>query len=434
MGTVLSINPKDRQNPIYSGQHYFQYNQQSDIKKDINSENINLTDSQLNNFTYEQLNNAKNREKKNHCSQFAKNGNNHNNRCSNVKLSNLNSNNINHINNSTKDTINNDLDFHNENSIILSEKGNIEKHLKKHSIFMNALSWKKISSHGKKKIDYKSKCSNIPVGNLKTQFADCNYSSVGDKNKNSQHNCNYIDEHQNINVENNDSCLQYLSSKEKIKNNLDIVKVNNTNNISNHNKLVQKQPLTISLPLQLQTTALHAKINNNGPRKTVIQASTSELLNCLGIFLHYRCKKLRNFEAGDAVMWLRTVDRSLLLQGWQDVAFINPANVVFVYMLVREFVNGEETRESDLQAAVLTCLYLSYSYMGNEISYPLKPFLVEDSKEKFWDRCLVIVNRLSNKMLKINAEPGFFTEVFTELKSCGQLSNAEKKSMSCGAA
>lgn len=42
---------------------------------------------------------------------------------------------------------------------------------------------------------------------------------------------------------------------------------------------------------------------------------------------------------------------------------------------------------------------------GNEISYPLKPFLVEDSKEKFWDRCLFIVNRLSSNMLRINAEP-----------------------------
>lgn len=47
------------------------------------------------------------------------------------------------------------------------------------------------------------------------------------------------------------------------------------------------------------------------------QASTSELLKCLGMFLHDRCKKLRDFQAGDAVMWLRAVDRSLLLQGWQ---------------------------------------------------------------------------------------------------------------------
>lgn len=89
-------------------------------------------------------------------------------------------------------------------------------------------------------------------------------------------------------------------------------------------------------------------------------------------------------------------------------------------MLVRELVDGEDiSREQDLQAVVLTCLYLSYSYMGNEISYPLKPFLVEDSKEKFWDRCLLIVNRLSFNMLRINSEPGFFTEIFTELKACG---------------
>lgn len=104
---------------------------------------------------------------------------------------------------------------------------------------------------------------------------------------------------------------------------------------------------------------------------------------------------------------------------FQDVAFINPANVVFVYMLVRDLVEEEIECEQELQAVVLTCLYLSYSYMGNEISYPLKPFLVEDSKEKFWDRCLDIVNRLSSSMLRINAEPGYFTEIFTELKSCG---------------
>lgn len=88
-------------------------------------------------------------------------------------------------------------------------------------------------------------------------------------------------------------------------------------------------------------------------------------------------------------------------------------------MLVRDLVEEEIECEQELQAVVLTCLYLSYSYMGNEISYPLKPFLVEDSKEKFWDRCLDIVNRLSSSMLRINAEPGYFTEIFTELKSCG---------------
>uniref|UniRef100_A0A3B1JSA7 Uncharacterized protein n=1 Tax=Astyanax mexicanus TaxID=7994 RepID=A0A3B1JSA7_ASTMX len=57
--------------------------------------------------------------------------------------------------------------------------------------------------------------------------------------------------------------------------------------------------------------------------------------------------------------------------------------------------------------------------MGNEISYPLKPFLVEAAKEAFWDRCLAIINATSSKMLRINADPHFFTQVFAELKSEG---------------
>ncbi|ODN05916.1 Cyclin-dependent kinase 5 activator 1 [Orchesella cincta] len=253
----------------------------------------------------------------------------------------------------------------------------------------------------------------------------------------------------------------------------------------------------VRCPPQSQTkidTKLAPKaILTSGPlvgRRTVIQASTSELLKCLGVFLCRKCKKLKDFQPSDAILWLRTVDRSLLLQGWQDVGFINPANIVFVYLLVREGIwlgtnttenqrngslpssdasstassdvdvitsnntnanalvssnnmNNNPTsttssssttvssytkgktlwdaieHERDLHSYVLTCLYLSYSYMGNEISYPLKPFLVEDNREKFWDRCLLIVNRMSRDMLRINAEPAFFTEVFSELKSVG---------------
>ena len=44
---------------------------------------------------------------------------------------------------------------------------------------------------------------------------------------------------------------------------------------------------------------------------------------------------------------------------------------------------------------------------------------METDKEKFWDRCVTIINKLSGPMLRINAEPSFFTEVFTELKAVG---------------
>ena len=77
---------------------------------------------------------------------------------------------------------------------------------------------------------------------------------------------------------------------------------------------------------------------DNSPRKTVIQASTSELMLCLGEFLRRRCSRLKNLEADEAANWMRNVDRSLLLQGWQEIGFFNPANVVFVYLLLREQV------------------------------------------------------------------------------------------------
>lgn len=179
--------------------------------------------------------------------------------------------------------------------------------------------------------------------------------------------------------------------------------------VPGHN-LLDCRMIAANKAVPLQTCA-------NGVRRTVIQASTSELLRCLGEFLYQKCENLSTFEPSDAVMWLRTVDRSLLLQGWQDVAFINPANLVFVFMLLRDLVRQDVKSELELQTITLTCLYLSYSYMGNEISYPLKPFLVEKDRERFWDRCVRIINSHSSRMLKINSSTTYFTEVFTELKS-----------------
>ncbi|XP_030201260.1 cyclin-dependent kinase 5 activator 1 [Gadus morhua] len=153
------------------------------------------------------------------------------------------------------------------------------------------------------------------------------------------------------------------------------------------------------------------------PKRVIVQASTSELMRSLGEFLCRRCYRLKRLSPTDPVLWLRSVDRSLLLQGWQDQGFITPANVVFLYMLCRDVVSSEVASERELQASLLTCLYLSYSYMGNEISYPLKPFLVEAEKEAFWDRCLDIIGRMSGKMLQINTDPHYFTQVFADLKN-----------------
>lgn len=165
---------------------------------------------------------------------------------------------------------------------------------------------------------------------------------------------------------------------------------------------VQKQPSNFSLL---------------SPRRIVIQASTGELLRCLGDFLCRRCCKLKELNGGDIILWFRNIDRTLLIQGWQDIGFITPANVVFVYLLCQEAITESVSSAAELQGTFQTCLYLAYSYMGNEISYPLKPFIIDSNKDVFWDTSLQIIDRLSSKMLQLNADPHFFTEVFQDLKN-----------------
>uniref|UniRef100_G3PRN1 Cyclin-dependent kinase 5, regulatory subunit 2a (p39) n=1 Tax=Gasterosteus aculeatus TaxID=69293 RepID=G3PRN1_GASAC len=156
------------------------------------------------------------------------------------------------------------------------------------------------------------------------------------------------------------------------------------------------------------------------PRRVVVQqASTGELLRCLSDFMCRRCIKLKELSSNQIVLWFRNVDGALLVQGWQDQCFISPASLVFVYLLCREAVNEDVSSEQELHATFLTCLYLAYSYLGNEISYPLKPFLVEASRDAFWERALVLIDWLSADMLRINADPHFFTEVFQDLKNQG---------------
>lgn len=169
--------------------------------------------------------------------------------------------------------------------------------------------------------------------------------------------------------------------------------------------------------------------NSTPARPAVIQASTSDLLRAISCFLEREyvwplarkgsdaLADLVTYSSSDVVLWLRSVDRALLVQGWQDLAFISPSNLVFLFLLLRESLPEIKLNSlSHLKACVLSCLYLAYSYEGNEISYPLKPFLSEgDTRQAFFTRVLAIVSKSSSSMLRMNSDPSFFTSVFTHL-------------------
>ncbi|CAH8588604.1 unnamed protein product [Schistosoma margrebowiei] len=216
-------------------------------------------------------------------------------------------------------------------------------------------------------------------------------------------------------------------------------------------------------------------------RQPIFKASTSELLKCLSIFIvariqmnllensnHLHNSDLHGIQPAIIVAWIRAIDRALLLQGWSEVAFINPTHIVFLYMMLRNFIqNGNIHTERELHTIIMACLYLAYSYAGNEISYPLRPFLIAEANQfiahseggnkkllsstmhvltsssssssttttttttsienclkskiidevrnRFWQYVIRIVNEKSSEMLRINAEPILFTQMFKEL-------------------
>ena len=186
-------------------------------------------------------------------------------------------------------------------------------------------------------------------------------------------------------------------------------------------------------------TIINQTTTNQTTTTKVIQASTTELLKFLGERIVKEIpKKINGFCSNDVIFWLRSVDRSLLVQGWQEIPFINPANLVFLYLLMKESLdciksfdyhhqskNGAKydfmplpplVKLQEIQSLVLTSLYLSYGFMGNEISYPLKPFLCDfDSRQEFFSRALFLIKQSSHKMLLINSDSSYFTFIFSDL-------------------
>lgn len=253
-----------------------------------------------------------------------------------------------------------------------------DKSLKRHSMFVS-LSWKKLVANSAKKSAKKVTPNVLTVPT--SQVAQ-------------------------LNIENSRKTHQTEEKKPKVPIPVPVPTVPTQNN----EPVIQNARLS---SVQKQSSSLSLL----SPRRIVIQASTGELLRCLGDFMCRRCFKLKDLNSGEVIMWFRNIDRTLLLQGWQDQGFITPANVVFVYLLCQDTIEDRVDSLGELQGTFQTCLYLAYSYMGNEISYPLKPFMIEANKDAFWETSLRIINRMSAKMLQLNADPHFFTEVFQDLKN-----------------
>lgn len=193
---------------------------------------------------------------------------------------------------------------------------------KSSSMLTHSLNWKRFSSSVQRKMEVHNSTISNRVSILRTRLD--NVEPVLDSNKNIQKPASYT-------IKANDYFEPTLRTKTTVRPPLTLTVAQfDTKAIhpqpSSHPSSASDQRSISCNATQLlkQATSIHQKgskpsgsSSNNKPRKTVVQASTSELLRCLGIFLLRRCRRLKDFQAADAVMWLRMVDRSLLLQGWQ---------------------------------------------------------------------------------------------------------------------
>lgn len=278
MGTVLSFSPRERR-PIYTTHHH--------SNGTISTSN-STSDFQLNNYAYEQINNAKNRENSKPMqyltvpNQFQiQNG-------SNVLFGSSNSNIMNNNVSSNGASIE---ERQADSARILLEKNAIEKNLKKHSLFINALSWKRLSSsHGKKKLEsnnVKNKSGNITTSTFRPPaLTDTVHPMVvvNDKKKYQQQQIQLVSSNNNKNViVNNQQPIQQPLQNQTIfytpKNLLamDLERAANNANNLHHLHNVDKVAPKMLLPLRpVQLTQQPNRIEQQqqpAPRKTIIQVS-----------------------------------------------------------------------------------------------------------------------------------------------------------------
>jgi cyclin-dependent kinase 5 activator 1 len=314
MGTVLSFSPRERR-PIYTTHHHG--------SGTISTSN-SASDFQLNNYAYEQINNAKNRENSkpmqylNVPNQFQlQNGTN------SVLFGSSNSNIVNN-NLTTSSHVSSMDDRQSESARILSEKNAIEKNLKKHSLFINALSWKRLSSsHGKKKLDSNSSKnkSNITSGSFRPPtLTDTVHPMVvvNDKKKYPQQQVQLIASNNSNNIVTTNQAIPqnstnfFMQGEHK---NIIALDLQNAN-LQHHHQHIDKVASKMSIPvrpIQLTSNNVEHQQSSQAPRKTIIQVSALMIKFLLffvkwdieGLFMawlgwclkvNFSCCKVENFD------------------------------------------------------------------------------------------------------------------------------------------
>lgn len=262
MGTVLSFSPRERR-PIYSSTHHHHHRGSGAIS----TSNSN-SDFQLNNYAYEHMHNVKNRENTKPMQYLSV--------PNQFQLQNGSGGGSLMLFGGNATTMD---ERQADSARILSEKNAIEKSLKKHSLFINALNWKRLSSsHGKKKVDSnnaKNKASNMNSSGFRPPtMTDTVHPMIVVNDKKRQQQVQLIASN---NASSNGVSTNYFTTTNNDPKNLLELDLQNANNLQHTYQNIDKITSKVSIPIrpvQLTTTQSSSVGQQlSAPRKTIIQVS-----------------------------------------------------------------------------------------------------------------------------------------------------------------
>ncbi|KAI6649154.1 Cyclin-dependent kinase 5 activator 1-like [Oopsacas minuta] len=142
------------------------------------------------------------------------------------------------------------------------------------------------------------------------------------------------------------------------------------------------------------------------------------LLKAFGRFVVKLCAGMcLKPTAAEVAKWVISMDKSLQDCRWTNKNFVCESHIVFLFMLMeqysreRTFLNIREVREG-----IHVCLFISYTYNANEISYPARPFLsLGQDRNKFFQECVGLGLGASSEMLEINQDQDLYRRHLTRL-------------------
>jgi len=145
-------------------------------------------------------------------------------------------------------------------------------------------------------------------------------------------------------------------------------------------------------------------------RNDSIELNCSTLLRSLERFVrrHY-CDRDCSFSVSRQLI---SIDEELN-RTWQKCSEIDDKTIVFLYLLVSHAILDY----IDPRTVVCVCLYVTYTYVGTETSYPLRAFIrnCNCTRERFFGCCLSVVQQCSSLMIRLNADRCYYDKLRRDL-------------------